>query len=114
MYQKNICINTNTGIAFSTGNQGYRKLLKSSTPTPDDVRRAVYKCSILERSDTEVDDNYNVWSRSVKRDGLNFFFVVTVKAETKKEFEAQEKKILTDNGWKGAHEKTFPTKPQVA
>ena len=109
MYQKNICLNTKTWVAYSTGNKGYLKELKSPTPTPDDVRRALYACSILERIPDNVNDNYNVWSRSVKKDGLDFFFVVSVKAETQREVNEQAKKIIADNGWKVADKRTYPT-----
>tara|TARA_B100001063_G_C16486997_1_gene415499 strand:+ start:54 stop:392 length:339 start_codon:yes stop_codon:yes gene_type:complete len=111
MYQKNICLNTKTWVSFSTGNKGCLDHIKDlKSPTPDDVRRALYKCSILERVPVKDDDNYNVWTRSVQKDGLDFFFVVSVKAETKIEVNEQVKKIIADNGWKVADICTSPTK----
>ncbi|PSV38635.1 hypothetical protein [Photobacterium sp. GB-36] len=108
MYQKNICLNTKTWVAYSTGNQGYRKLIKNPKPTADDVRRALYKRSIKRRSEN-TRDYYNQWSESVERDGLDFFFVVTVKAKTKDEADAKAKEIVSDNGWKEASTATYAT-----
>ena len=109
MYQKNICLNTKTWVAYSTGNQGYRDLLNNSNPTADDVRHALYIRSIKRRQSNNANDNYNHWSKSVKRDGLDFFFVVSVKAETMKEANVQAKKIISDNGWKEASKQTYAT-----
>ena len=110
MYQKNICINTKTLVAYSTGNQRYRRLINSPEPTVDDVRGALYQCSINRRQNEYTNiDYYNQWSESVERDGLDFFFVISVKAETKNEANVRAAKIISDNGWEEASKMTYAT-----
>ena len=115
MYQKNICINTKTLVAYSTGNQRYRRLINSPEPTVDDVRGALYQCSINRRQNEYTNiDYYNQWSESVERDGLDFFFVISVKAETKNEANVRAAKIISDNGWEEASKMTYATEFQMA
>ncbi|MCW8332020.1 hypothetical protein MD588_24820 [Photobacterium sp. SDRW27] len=110
MYQKNICLNTKTWVAYSTGNQGYLKLINNPNPTVDDVRKALYERSIKRRPSSNANDNYNRWSESVEKDGFDSFLVVSVKAKSQNEADVQADKIISDNGWKVASQLTYATK----
>lgn len=104
LFTYNVCINTKTWYAYPTGNSKYES--KLGTPTPENIRQALYEACC---SPNPKNENYSAWSATVVRDGIENFFVVSVKSESQSEAKALAKKLIADNGWTDVSIKTYPT-----